>query len=194
MSTWYAHGGDPTRTAWIVVFGYIGAVILTVMAARRAPAGPERRFWWLATIVLLLLGINKQLDLQTLLTDTLRRLSRQEGWYRNRREAQMLFIIGLVAASAVAGAVMFAWLARARASGSVMLSTLGLVLLGAFVLVRATSFHHVDALLRGELLGLRLYVWLEVAGICVVAIGAATYGWGKGRRTRRRAGRQPGYR
>jgi hypothetical protein len=191
MQPWYAHGGDPTRTAWIVVLGYVIGIVLTVLAARRAPATRERRFWWLATGALVLLGLNKQLDLQTLMTETLRQMSRHEGWYRDRREAQLVFIIGLVAAGAVGGALMLAWLARARTSGGVMLATAGLALLGVFVLVRATSFHHVDTLLRGELLGLRLYVWLEVAGIAVVGLGAAIYGRGRGGR---RTGRQPGYR
>ena len=72
------------------------------------------------------------------------------------------------------------------------MATAGLILLGVFVLVRATSFHHVDTLLRDELIGLRLHVWLEMAGIAVVGVGAATYR--RGRRQRRRSGRQPGYR
>lgn len=191
MPAWYAHGGDPTRTAWIVVLCYVVATVLTMIAARRSPPGRERRFWWLATAVLLVLGLNKQLDLQTLLTETLRQLARQQGWYRERREAQMVSIVALVAAAAFGGALVFAWLTRARTSGGVMLAALGLILLGAFVLVRAASFHHVDTLLRGELMGLRLYVWLEAAGMAVVGIGAATNGRG-GRRRRR--DRQPGHR
>ena len=181
MPGWYAHGGDPTRTGWIVVLGYIVAAVLTVVAARRA-SGRERRFWWLATAVLVVLGINKQLDLQSLLTETLRHLARQQGWYGARREAQLAFILALLAAAAFGGALVFAWLTRTRTSGRVRVATLGLMMLGTFVLVRATSFHHVDTLLRGELLGLRLHVWLEAAGIAVVAVGAAMQGRGGKRR------------
>ena len=44
------------------------------------------------TILLLFLGINKQLDLQTLLNDMGRRMAKANGWYSIRRFYQVIFI------------------------------------------------------------------------------------------------------
>ena len=65
------------------------------MADRRArrhgrPGSPV--FWLTLALLLLFLGINKQLDLQTLLNDIGRRKARAEGWYGNRRYYQTMFI------------------------------------------------------------------------------------------------------
>jgi hypothetical protein len=49
------------------------------------------------------------------------------------------------------------------------------VVLGLFVLVRATSFHHVDALLGFSIENIRLNVVLELSGIVIIAIAA----WGR---------------
>jgi hypothetical protein len=55
------------------------------------------------------------------------------------------------------------------------LALAGLVLIGLFVLLRAASFHHLDQLLSGGSIVLSLGVAQEIAGILVVATGAAIY-------------------
>ena len=84
---WHFGIGDPTPIGWFTVFAYLAA---TIACARvwavdrqadriRQPASPV--FWMVLTILLLFLGINKQLDLQTLLNDVGRRMAKADGWY-----------------------------------------------------------------------------------------------------------------
>lgn len=48
--------------------------------------------WLGSTILLIFLGFNKQLDLQTNLSEWLRATSIAHGWYEQRRGVQFLFI------------------------------------------------------------------------------------------------------
>ena len=52
--------------------------------------------WNALAVGLLLLGINKQLDLQTALTELGKILAARQGWYEHRQRVQIDFIIGVV--------------------------------------------------------------------------------------------------
>ncbi len=161
---------DAGTIAWIIVAAYAGAFVLALTATVRTSGTREGWFWALTAAGLLLLGLNKQLDLQTLLTATLRQLARQDGWYEQRRMVQLVFIAGL-AGALLAALVFLRWLTRFSRPG-VKLALSGLCLLAAFVMLRAASFHHVDILLGGTLGGLKLHALLELAGILLTAAGA----------------------
>jgi hypothetical protein len=179
---------DDDWVPWVVVGAYALALLLAARAARGTADADQRRFWWLVAAMLLLLGLNKQLDLQTQLTAVGRSLARGEGWYGARRAVQMLFI----AVGGVVAAGLGLWLVKltARAGPAVRLSLAGVFLLGAFVMRRAVSFHHVDVLLGICWAGVKIHVVLELLGIAVTGAGAALTLW------ERRPGphREPGYR
>ena len=82
---WFIH--DQGLLAWFVVAGYLTAAFLAFRAAS-ATAGRERGFWVATAIVMVLLGINKQLDLQSDLTDLARTAAHSEGWYVWRRDVR----------------------------------------------------------------------------------------------------------
>ena len=148
---WHLGIGDPTPVGWITAFAYLAASLACAMvwtADRRArrqgrPGSPV--FWLTLALLLLFLGINKQLDLQTLLNDIGRRKARAEGWYGNRRYYQTMFIAAVTVAGLFAIGV-FSWLARKQWKRS-LLGLLGTVFLFVFVLIRASSIHHVDVAL-----------------------------------------------
>lgn len=170
---WHPGIGDPNITGWVTVAAYAFAMVLCYLCHRKTPAGPARQFWGMMALTLGALGINKQLDLQTLFTQVGRDLAMQYGWYARRRVVQAIFIGVLL----VTGLVARLWLVQrlqgldvyARRAAS------GFVVLGLFVLVRATSFHHVDVLLGFTLENIRLNVLLELGGIATIAIAA----WGR---------------
>ena len=170
---WHPGIGDPDATGWITVAAYATAMLLCYLCQRKAPPGPARQFWMGMALVMAALGLNKQLDLQTWFTEVGRDLALAYGWYASRRVVQAVFIGVLL----VAGLLVRAWLlqrlhvldACARRAGS------GLVVLGVFVLVRATSFHHVDALLGFAIENVRLNAVLELGGIALIAFAA----WGR---------------
>jgi hypothetical protein len=177
---WHFGIGDPTFLGWFTVAAYALALhyawfaIATTRKSARDLRGrglaSEREertvaHFWLATFgVLLLLGINKQLDLQTLLTDVLRDLSLQEGWFQERRLWQARFIGGLLFLGFSSGLFALYWLRHVFVR--IRVSLLGLTVLGTFVLVRAAYFHHV--IRRGG----RVHWVLELCGIALVARAA----------------------
>lgn len=128
-------------------------------------------FWRLLAAGMLVLGINKQLDLQTMIQVLGRDLAREQGWYEDRQAVQRAFIFG-VAVVGIGVLTTFAFLFRSVALRR-PLAPIGLVCLFAFVLVRASSFHHVDTLLGRALLGVRVNLLLELGGIALVLLSAA---------------------
>jgi hypothetical protein len=118
----------------------------------------------------LLLGVNKQLDLQSALTALGRYVAREQGWYDRRQELQIVFII-VVAALGCAALAWLAWLVR-RASRGRLLAIIGLIVVLTFVLIRAFSFHHVDRFLGVTFAGLKANWILELGGIGCVGLGA----------------------
>ena len=159
---------------WLTVAAYftVGMVCLReAIRARRVKAPAEKIvFWGTLTALLVFLGFNKQLDLQTLLTLTGRRIAIAQGWYENRRVAQVFFV-GCVA---VGGFLSVAIMRRVvRKHSDLRLPLLGLVVLLVFVVIRAASFHHVDQLINFRLGGVRMNWVLELGAISLVAVGAA---------------------
>ncbi|WP_309610239.1 hypothetical protein [Sphingomonas sp.] len=140
-----------------------------MLAARRSR--PDRRFWSAVALLLVALGINKQLDLQSLLTTVARNLAHAQHWYDQRRTYQTLFIALLVGLCLIT--VLFLWRRTRRSSGPVRAALVGIVVLLGFIAVRAASFDHVDALLMDRIGGWRLNWLLELGGIALIGLPAA---------------------
>ena len=169
---WSALVHDQGKLAWIVVAAYGAGALLAFAAAGRAE-GRERSFWLGAAVVLVLLGINNPLALQTDVTQLGRYLARSEGWYRERKVAQGVFILSIGVGAAACGALLWAWLRDA--SGSAKAAGAGVVMLLAFIFIRAASFHHIDYWVAIPVAGMRSGWWLELLGIAIIGAAAATY-------------------
>jgi hypothetical protein len=98
---------DPP-TAWLIVAAYALGTLLAWAAHREALERRERNFWLIAAIFLLLMGLNKQLDLQTLLSDSVRSMAKAQGWYEARRLVQGVFILALCLGAAAGAALLAA--------------------------------------------------------------------------------------
>lgn len=159
------------------VMSYLFAAALAARAAARTWLNRERSlqcFWRAVAIVMVLLGVNELLDLQTLLTACGRDHAKAAGWYEQRRTVQYVFVITFAAASIV-GSVALLWVTR-RAPVSARVAALGLLLILVFVLIRAASFHHIDVFLGSKGPVSSWAMSLEIAGILVVALAAARGG------------------
>ena len=169
---WHPGIGDPTAIGWITVAAYVAACVLCAVCAQRSSRNEQqRRFWWVLAIVMLVLGINKQLDLQTWFTEVGRDMARAQGWYGVRQQVQVAFISTL----AVLGLLSQFWLYRSlRDFGrEARLAAVGLAFLAVFVVMRAASFHHADTLLGLKLGGwLTVNALLELGGIGCIAWAA----------------------
>ena len=126
-------------------------------------------FWGVLFATMVLLGFNKQLDLQTFLTLSVRKIAIAQGWYDNRRLVQLGFV-GLVAIAGVGGAV-FMWRLVRSTGKRLRIALVGFVLLLCFVVVRAASFHHVDSLINFRFGGVRMNWVLELGAIMIIAVG-----------------------
>jgi hypothetical protein len=188
---WEAGIGDPSVIGWVTVAAYAAAALLSLRCARRASESLEFRFWVVLTAALLLLGINKQLDLQSLFTQTARDLAFAQGWYESRRLYQAAFI-GFLIAGGLAVAGLLLWTAR-RLPLSTQIAAVGLVVLLVFVVIRGASFHHVDEMLGSHVEGIRFNWLLELVPLLAISAGAFSRRRGaapaSGRR-RRRSGRR----
>lgn len=172
---WRPGIGDPTPMGWLTVGLYLLAAYLSWRLAgnqafARTTGGREQPMWLGLTFLLLALGINKQLDLQSALTELGRVISSRQGWYDHRAAVQLAFVVA-VGLAGVAAAAGLALLAR-RVSPATRLALVGVSLLISFVAIRAASFHHVDVFISLRLLGLRWNWILEIGGIAVIILAA----------------------
>jgi hypothetical protein len=158
---------------WVTVAGYGVATItafITLLTARRChSARTEQLFWYCLVPALAFLMINKQLDLQTLLTAIARCEAQLSGWYSDRRPVQVAFIYALIAAGLIILSTLAYWLRHAVTR--LWLVLLGTIFLVTFVLVRAVGFHSVDVLIGTQLAGWRLNWIFELGGIALVVMG-----------------------
>lgn len=165
---WSPGIGDPTFLGWFTVVLYFVAALACVFASRKEiEAG---RLWCFLALALALLGLNKQLDLQSLLTAFGRELANSEGWYDRRRDVQKAFV-AVVGVIGLLGAIVTS-VKLGKASRQIRWAFAGFLLLGAFVCIRAASFHHVDRFLNSGIFGARFNWIFELGGIAIIALNA----------------------
>jgi hypothetical protein len=181
---WSPGIGDPSWAGWSIVIAYALGAYLAWRAYRSCwseacrldrthplEARDERliaHFWLLACITLTALGINKQLDLQSLFTQVLRDTAHVQGWYEDRRRYQFDFVVAIAGVGVLTVGAM-AWVLR-RVLDQVWIAVLGLGWMTSFVVIRAASFHHVDTFLRN--ITRTGNTAFELSGIALVAAGA----------------------
>jgi hypothetical protein len=162
---------------WATVASYLTVALLCWRWARllRREAGNVNRVRQVLychglAVVTLLLGLNKQLDIQTWLASIGRDLARAEGWYDERADVQVALILAF-SVFALTGFALGTWWLRRDRDGT-RVSLLGLFFLVLFLLIRALSFNKVDHWLGIDLGGFRVNHALELGGIGLIALGA----------------------
>jgi hypothetical protein len=166
---WTPGIGDPSFGGWLTVVLYFLAAFscwLTLYALSKNTAvadTEEIRAWWSMFLLLLALAVNKQLDLQTALTELGRVAADYQGWYNQRQQVQLGFIAVVAAMCATAAVLMIIWIRHSPvATWLAVIATVGIL---GFVLMRAASFHHLDRFIGERVLGLRWNWVLEMGGI-----------------------------
>ncbi|ACK68034.1 conserved hypothetical protein [Rippkaea orientalis PCC 8801] len=160
--------GDPSLIGWLTVLAYLLTAILCLLCSTKDRA--NRIIWRIFALILLGLGINKQLDLQSWFTLFGKQVAITQGWYHERRIIQKQFIVGLIALSF--SSLMFLFPLITSQWKRLTLAWVGIIFLITFIIIRAASFHKVDHLLGFSMMGLRLNWLLELSGISSVAVSA----------------------
>ncbi len=176
IGTWSPGIGDPTIGGWVTValYAWVAWTCHRVLRSERRRqvvlSTNERLIWRVLTVGTLFLGINKQLDLQSALTELARILAMEQGWYGNRRQYQEAFIaaVPIVGLTTLAAMGVLVW----HAPAPTLWACAGVVGLAIFVVIRATSFHHVDQILGWHLGGLPLNWVLEMGSLVVIGLSA----------------------
>ena len=166
---WRPQIGDPGFLGWFTVFAYALSALLAIWAGRQAIGGGrrDRLLWFWVAGLMGFLCLNKQLDLQSLFTDLGRVLARDQGWYARRRGVQEAFVLLLLIG---AGWLLFlvSWRFRSFWRHHALLLA-GVFFTITFIIVRATSFHHIDQFLGTPVIGMRVNVILELTGIAMIS-------------------------
>jgi hypothetical protein len=169
--------GDLSLVAWLTVILYFLAAIRCWIIAREfrwaaddTELEKERRGWRSISAALFALGVSKQLDLQTVLTEAGRFLAKFQGWYDQRRSAQIALVAVVATMSLIAAIMLVKWARNAPVSTWLALAA-SIMLIGYWV-IRAVSLHSLDHFIDARVLGVRLNSIVEIAGIAAVLVAS----------------------
>ena len=165
---WSPNIGDPTLWGWATVLHYAAAFLVTALAALRDER--NSKFWVAISLLMLVLCVNKQLDIQSLITAVGRVMAKNSGWYQDRAFYQVVFVwvIAIVGISLAATIGVAKW----RSRKSVVTAAFGIVLLIGFVVMRAASFHKIDLVLGISFSAVKLNHIVENLAIGLILISA----------------------
>lgn len=173
---WHPGIGDPSFMGWLTVICYFVAAFFAFKLYLKSEqlfissVSKQKSFWLIIALAMLLLGVNKQLDIQSLLTEIGKYYAHRDGWYENRRVIQV-GLIGVILLSVTVLTIWFSISMRMLIRTN-WLAIVGLIFLLIFVMIRATSFHHMDILINTTFLGVKLNWVFELSGIFCIAYSA----------------------
>jgi hypothetical protein len=171
--------GDPYPLAWIIFTGYIISSVLCYyigFSLNKINKGSKEKgdiiFWYGLSAILFFLGINKQLDLQTLFVAIGRSLANYQGWFDIRRGVQKIFIIGFFFISIISFIGLGIFLKKQVFKNFYII--LGVIMIVSYVLIRASTFNHIDFIPENlrVIYSIHMKYVLELFGILLVFYGA----------------------
>ena len=176
---WSLHVGDPYPMGWIIFSGYMITSVLCLFAGlsvKKLDYDGEKKkdtiIWFGLSVIMFLLGLNKQLDLQVLFFDIGSIVSYSQGWFEFRREAQKLFIAGLGLAVIILLVTISVIFRRQLMKNKLI--PIGTLLVVSYVLIRASTFSHIEFIPAGmrTISHIHMRYVLELTGIICIGYGA----------------------
>lgn len=168
--SWSPTIGDPNFTGWFTVLTYSATAILSLLVFFRITDTKSRLFWLILSFSLLMLAINKQLDLQSAITVAGKCLAYAQGWYDNRRLVQGWFIFILVITALIMVLLAVSLLKNSLFNNG--LALIGIAIVSLFVIIRATSIHNFDFFIGQSIFWLPNNFILENIGLFFISINA----------------------
>ena len=165
---WKLGVGDPSYEGWAICILYLLASVMSWFRCRsfRESDPDYSRLWIFISGGLLFLGINKQLDLQTIISDIGRWIATELSLMEQRHIFKIVFMLLLL--------IIGLWfLFRFKAKIIKMFhkekfTVLGLALLMAFIFLRATSFHILSDEVNEILNSFRFFLIFELMALMVI--------------------------
>lgn len=171
---WVPGIGDPTFIGWFTVAVYFLAVIICFKASLITKTNNSAKtFWLFLALILIVLGINKQLDLQTLFTLIGKNIAIEQGWYKDRRIIQVGFIIFIGFLGVIGLSTLL--IKNKSACAEIKTALFGCVILFTFIIIRAASFHHMDVFINMKLIGITVNGVLELGSLIIICTAGFKY-------------------
>ena len=169
IEDWWAFAGDPliSGTVFMVSYGLVAWLILR-NAARML--GRERQYWRLCGWLFVFQVANTHLDLHGLIYTTGRCLAHLQGWYDNRRDVQLLALIGLALVAVLAVLIVLDLFSR-NIIGNVLL-TAGIVIALGFTVMKGINFHGLEQYYGGAYGPFRGADLVELSGVAIAFVAA----------------------
>jgi hypothetical protein len=177
QSGWQSGFGDNDLLGWTTTAAYF-IVALLCTAAFRDEARSYRvikklqrpTFWLVLTALLVLLGFNKQLDLQTWVQSSGDHFVQNEGLEPHRTGLKILSLLMLTLCGAGVGLGMLLYIGRQWRL--YLLALVGVMYLGVFIVLRAAdSLPFIDSINHDYYESIHLL--FELGGILMIGISAA---------------------
>lgn len=171
--------GDPYPIGWIIFAAYLIASVLCFYVgnsiSKSNSINKEKRdiiFWYGLSILLFFLGINKQLDLQTLFTASGRAIAHSQGWYTIRREVQKIFIIGFTFISLFSLIGIGIFFKKQVLKNYYII--IGAIVIVFYVIIRASTFNHIEFIPSGlhTIFSIHTKYIIELLGLLFILYGA----------------------
>ena len=170
LRTWRPQVGDPTFTGWFLLVVHLMTASLCALLTWNLGRQKQRTFWFLLTLLMFFLSLNKQLDLHRLATFIVRDLALERGFYDVRDDFARTVIVWL---ATIGFACLLFLLHRASSNlRGTWPALLGLALLGLFVLVRAIAFHETGQMFGLSITNETFRTSTELGGSLLIAFAA----------------------
>jgi hypothetical protein len=162
IDDWWEIWGDPLLSGTIFMVSY-GVTALLIFRVSIGFEARERLYWRLCGGLFLFQLANTNLDLHALVWTTGRCMAHAQGWYENRREAQVLFLVSL---AIVVGLILLTVVVVfSRNIFRNLLLTLGVSIALGFTTVKGINYHGFEQYYGAEVGPFRVADFIEYSGI-----------------------------
>jgi hypothetical protein len=171
---WREHRGDDSLAGWVLTFGYLLCALLFLCLKNASFTDFKEKLFWVSLFgIIVLFGINKQLDLQLLITDIARTVAKEYQVYEQRKPFQIR-VIALFASLALGlfGLVsVLVW----RSHKTLLLALAGVAVIFGYFVLRLVSYHAIEEIMKQRYVFFSLYDVFELAGVALVGVGVLWY-------------------
>ena len=167
IGSWKPGIGDPSFMGWFTVFSYYLAASLCLVKIISRIISLEKKgwhFWGFMCLTLIVLGLIKQFNLLSAVTEVWRIIARYGGWIEQRRIVQAGAMIMFISIGVIFCGFLYRRLSQSFAIPE-KLAAIGLAYLILFVGLRAISLHQFGTVLSYEIWGARINWIAELCGI-----------------------------
>ena len=166
---------DPTLFGWLTVLVYFVAVARCITKSKESKFfGGNYRFWLYLAALLLLLGINKQLDLHSWFAEIMRDRAQTYGWYKYRQSV-LVSLVSLLGFGILSSIISFR-LYLANSWRNYKITWAGIIVLLMLVLIQTSSSIYADALIKQRGFGFSAFGFsisaiIEISALILIIIG-----------------------